>query len=127
MKSTSGTSKGSGFAIQGGMFVVRYGTNETLLRREAARAGIEPTEVKHETVVEGITQAEVNRALFRKEIVDEMLAALAGGLTVTAEVDEEAIAALVEARLAAPLQSIEDAIADVPAETVDELGSRLSG
>ncbi|MFN4000860.1 hypothetical protein [Microcella sp.] len=126
MKSNSGTSKGSGFEVDT-LFVTRYGTNETLLNRAAAALGFAPKSVKHETVVQRITRAEMNRAQLVKEIADKVLEGIAAGVTVTADANEQAIAAAVEARLADDFQRVEGAIADVPAETVDELGSRLSG
>lgn len=87
MKSNSGTSKGSGF-LTDGMFVTRYGTDETQLRRAAAALGFEPSDVRHETVVQEIARCEANRAL----LVSEIVAALgsSGGT-----VDVAAIAAAV--------------------------------
>lgn len=92
MKSNSGTSKGSGFFTDG-MFVTRYGTDETALNRAAAVLGFEPVSVKHETVVQEITRVETNRALLVREI-----AAALGNASVV--VDEAAIARAVEKQLA---------------------------
>lgn len=92
-----------------------YLTNEfsewsDMPQEEASRVrsalGFGTEEVSPETINQERTRSRVNRALLVKEIADAILPAIASGLTVTAEVDERAIALAVEAQLADEFDAI---------------------
>lgn len=71
---------------------------------------------KAQAIVDEMTRTRVARASLVKEIADTVLAALAGGITVTAEVDPVAIAAAVEASLVDEFAGVNANIDDQPTE-----------
>lgn len=77
-------------------------------------------------ILAAMARADVARAALVKDIADTVLAGIADGVTVTAAVDEHAIAAAVEAQLADEFAAVSQAIDDVPGETLDELRGRLA-
>jgi hypothetical protein len=101
-----------------------YRTEDLTVYRDVANAGrvsevlgfkaAVPTSVA--AITDEITRVEVARASLVKEIVDGVLAAVAAGITVTADVDEAAIAASVEARLADEFAGVNANIDDQPTE-----------
>jgi len=70
-------------------------------------------------IKEEMARVAENRAGLVKEIADAVLAGISAGVTVTAEVDPQAIALAVEAQLS-------DELGAIPGAVVDELKGRLS-
>lgn len=66
----------------------------------SAALGFTASRVSSDTIKFMQSLAEINRARLIKDIADRVLAGIKAGVSVTADVDEEAIAAAVERRLA---------------------------
>jgi hypothetical protein len=74
-----------------------------------------------QAITEELTRVKVARASLVKEIADTVLAAIAGGITITAEVDESSISALVQAGLADEFAAVNENIDNQPGIDTEQI------
>jgi hypothetical protein len=102
-----------------GEFTSRSALSQSEATNVAAVLGFGSATASSEAIKGELARVAQNRAELVKEIADTVLAGVVAGITVTPEIDVQAIASAVEAQLA-------DEFAGVPAEVVGELTARLT-
>lgn len=103
-----------------GEFTVRENIPQAEASQISDVLGFDAARAEGKAINAEIARVTENRARLVKEIADKVLAGVASGVTVTADVDSTAIAGAVEKRLADEFQSLPGAVADEQAKRLTD-------